>query len=325
MPVPMPNFAAARALASGRANIFEGLAKRAMAGAGHLNRVNQMQQAAAKPSTAMPAQPQKTFSPAPPGTGPLGPNAVQQGRMRRQQKAGVTPPVQLRQRSGKAPSFQTPGTQASGKAPSFGGAPSHRAAAPTNMTASSAAGTGKHRANPVPNANIPSMPAPRIGHIIPGAGKVNLPGPTVSAQSPFIPFAGTPTPSTPKQFGPQESSRVPMPTATANASRPAAPNNITFGSNKTSSNLQGLGHMGANLEASLHTRPLSTPAKSATSPAVDQGALFSAAPYRTTGPVVKTPGNTVQPIQFKGQGKQGNLITPGGNISKTALPPKPKE
>lgn len=167
---------------------------------------------------------------------------------------------------------------------------SHRSSAPTNMTTSSAQGSGKHRANPTPNPVTPTPTiAPRIGHIIPGAGKVSIPSMERSAPSTIIPQSGdghvqsqqfsnskgtggggesgpdrvdvstkdnSPYPT---HVHPANSSDMNMHDLSRKISTPGKPNPVTVGSRNIKGG--GIASMGSQLEAGLRAKPLSLPDK----------------------------------------------------------------
>lgn len=259
MPANIPNMGAIHAVGSQFThNVFKTAQSYFQKKGVAAKRVATAQKAAAQKSNVqMPAQPQKTMSPAPPGTGPLGPNAVAQGRARRQAKApGYTPPGAP---GHAAPNFG-PANMAAGRnlqrgiglkppasthaAPSFArSAPKH---ALPSFSSASASPSGKQFISRTPSGINESHPFTPAGEKKATAASTPTPSATSSAQFP-------------QHTNPEGSSMRPLPNASAAHSLPGKPQTVSTGSRNIKSG--GIAAMGSQLEAGLAARPLSLPDK----------------------------------------------------------------
>lgn len=253
MPASLPNLSSIHTMgAQFKTNIFSGASRSAFAGANRLKRI-----AAKTPASnvQMPAQPEKTFSPAGPNDAPLSSDAVREGRMRRQERAGVTPDVRTTQASGKTPGYQSvTRQQASGAAPSF---PS---SAPSRSQASGQAPSFQVNIMPSPSALAHAAPSFSSSNTQPqqfsnskgtGGGGDTHPGFVDTSTKDNSPF--------PTHVHPENSSSMNMHDLSRKISTPGKPNPVTLGSRNIKGG--GIASMGSQLEEGLATRPLTLPPK----------------------------------------------------------------
>lgn len=233
MPASLPNLSSIHTMgAQFKNNIFSGASRAGFANASRLNKV-----AAKTPASnvQMPAQPEKTFSPAGPNDAPLSENAVAEGRARRQAKAGYSPPSA----SHAAPDFG-PGNIARGHALERGPVPSTHAAPSFQVNTMTTPSRPVHAA---PSFSAPTNTQPQ--QFSGGSERVDV---STKDNSPF-----------PTHVHPENSSNLELHDLSRKISSPDRPNSVTLGSRNIKGG--GIASMGSQLEESIRTKPMTLPPK----------------------------------------------------------------